>query len=53
MLKHNPNCMKDKITNVNFHDPELYKHMGDKLHENNKNIDNFLIALALCHTVIH
>jgi phospholipid-transporting ATPase len=40
------------ISNFNLQDEEFEKHLNDKLHENYFNINQFMIALATCHTVI-
>jgi phospholipid-transporting ATPase len=43
--------MKD-LRNVNFEDPNYYSHVSDSGHKNLENIKNFLIFLAICHTII-
>ena len=40
------------VTNVNFDDPEFYKTLSSKQHENHENVKRFLEALGICHTVI-
>ena len=47
-----PNFVEDNITNVNFEDPEFFKHLTNPSHENYKDIRNYLDCLALCHTVL-
>eukprot|EP00353_Schmidingerella_taraikaensis_P000158 CAMPEP_0185596492 /NCGR_PEP_ID=MMETSP0434-20130131/80788_1 /TAXON_ID=626734 ORGANISM="Favella taraikaensis, Strain Fe Narragansett Bay" /NCGR_SAMPLE_ID=MMETSP0434 /ASSEMBLY_ACC=CAM_ASM_000379 /LENGTH=96 /DNA_ID=CAMNT_0028225007 /DNA_START=916 /DNA_END=1206 /DNA_ORIENTATION=- len=39
-------------TNFNFFDPEFEQHLGDPAHPNHRNIVNFLMHLAVCHTVV-
>ena len=41
-----------KMQNFNFYDPTFESHIQNHLHENNKNIVDFLTHLAICHTVI-
>lgn len=41
-----------EITNVRFFDPDFFKHAEDIHHENYDRIHEFLIHLALCHTVV-
>lgn len=52
MAQRKPNYVEDNITNVNFEDPVFYEHLKDLNHPNNKNINNYLNCLALCHTVL-
>lgn len=52
MQRFNPNMKQDNVTNVCFDDPTFYSHYSDKNHKNNKDINAFMLALALCHTVI-
>ena len=40
------------VTNVNFDDPEFYKHYANPQHMNYQNILNFIEAIGICHTVI-
>lgn len=47
-----PNFEQDNITNVNFEDQHFFDHLNNTAHPNNKNIQNYLDCLALCHTVI-
>ncbi len=44
--------MEPGVTNVNFDDPQLYEHLGDKSHSNYQQIHKFLEILGLCHTII-
>ena len=41
-----------EISNVNFDDPNFYKHFKDKSSENYEYIEKVLLLLALCHTII-
>lgn len=51
----NANCedavLKD-VTNFNFTDDKFRDHLKDKSHPNHKNIENILLHLACCHTVV-
>lgn len=38
---------------MNFHDETFHSHLNDNMHANHNNINEFLLYLALCHTVIH
>lgn len=40
------------VTNVNFEDPNLAKHLANPDHQNNQMLKRFFEALGLCHTVI-
>ena len=40
------------ITNFNFFDPEFEMHLSNPQHPNHNKIVNFLMHLALCHTVV-
>ena len=40
------------IPNFNFYDPEFDMHLREPSHPNHKNIVNFLLHLALCHTIV-
>lgn len=40
------------IENVKFHDLAFFVHMQNEYHPNYQNIHNFLLHLAVCHTVI-
>ena len=40
------------IPNFNFYDPEFDMHLKDPSHPNHKNIVNFLLHLAICHTIV-
>jgi len=37
---------------VNFEDPNFWEHYENRLHENQGNIDKFLVHLALCHSIL-
>ena len=37
---------------MNFHDPKFYKHLSNPDHSNHDKIIDFLICLAVCHTII-
>lgn len=39
------------VTNFNFEDEDFLQHYSDPNHPNYQNIHNFLLSLALCHTV--
>lgn len=41
-----------KVSNFNFFDPEFEQHLRDPSHPNHRNIVNFLMHLALCHTIV-
>lgn len=43
---------QEEISNVNFDDPQFYKHLRDKRSENFEYIEKVLLNLALCHTII-
>ena len=40
------------VRNFNFYDPEFEEHLKDQSHPNHKNIVNFLLHMALCHTIV-
>lgn len=40
------------ITNVDFEDKTLFEHWNNSTHPNSGNISKYILALALCHTVI-
>lgn len=40
------------IPNFNFYDPEFDMHLREPSHPNHKNIVNFLLHMALCHTIV-
>ena len=40
------------IPNFNFCDPEFEMHLREPSHPNHRNIVNFLLHLALCHTIV-
>ena len=40
------------VRNFNFYDPEFEEHLKDPSHPNHKNIVNFLLHMALCHTIV-
>ena len=40
------------VPNFNFYDPEFDMHLREPSHPNHKNIVNFLLHLALCHTIV-
>lgn len=44
--------MDEEVSNVNFDDPNFYKHWRDKSSENYEYIEKVLFNLALCHTII-
>ena len=41
-----------KVSNFNFYDPEFERHLKDPSHRNHRKIVNFLMHLALCHTIV-
>lgn len=41
-----------RVANVNFTDPNFWEQINDPNHENYKNLEKFLVLLALCHTII-
>ena len=43
-------ALEKKVTNFNFHDDEFTNHSQDPSHPNYQNIQNFIEALALCHS---
>lgn len=43
---------QEEISNVNFDDPQFYKHLRDRRSENYDYIEKVLLNLALCHTII-
>ncbi len=43
---------QEEISNVNFDDPQFYKHLRDRRSENFEYIEKVLLNLALCHTII-
>ena len=45
-------CQSSAIPNFNFYDPEFDMHLREPSHPNHKNIVNFLLHLALCHTIV-
>ena len=40
------------MPNFNFYDPEFEMHLREPSHPNHKNIVNFLLHLAVCHTIV-
>jgi magnesium-transporting ATPase (P-type) len=52
MLRRNPNFVTDRVTNVNFNDDAFYSHRDDPDHENYENINQYILFLALCHTIV-
>jgi len=40
------------VTNFKFSDPIFETHLADKNHENHHNIVNYLVHIALCHTIL-
>ncbi len=49
----NPQSAEAKrIENVNFEDPVFYNHFNDRSSVNYKSIEDMLLHLALCHTII-
>jgi len=40
------------VSNFNFFDPDFENHLRDTSHPNHRNIVNFLMHLALCHTIV-
>ena len=53
-LSSGPSAKNDNhtVSNFNFFDPEFEKHLRDPFHPNHRNILNFLMHLALCHTIV-
>ena len=52
MLAFNPRLNEDNISNVNFDDPEFYSHLTDSSYKNHRKVLNFILSLAICHTII-
>ena len=40
------------VDNFNFFDPQFDEHLRDTQHPNHENIVNFLLHLAICHTIV-
>ena len=49
---HGPPHTEREVTNFKFHDPTFMAHLHNKCHENHLNIVDFLLHLAVCHTVL-
>jgi phospholipid-transporting ATPase len=45
-------CVEKDVTNFNFYDENISKHLIDKSHENYDFIERFMTHLAICHTVV-
>ena len=43
---------KESVTNFKFEDSLFEAHLADKNHENHSNIINYLVHIALCHTIL-
>ena len=50
--KHRLAQMGDGITNCSFMDDRFFEHKNDRYHENQGYIRDYLMVLAVCHTVI-
>ena len=46
------NSSMRKVKNFDFYDPLLQDHLDDPSHENWQQLHDYIIALALCHTVL-
>lgn len=47
-----PDTYAPGVTNVNFEDAEIWKHLDDPEHPNHHNVNRFIECLGICHTVI-
>ena len=43
---------EEPTANFKFSDPLFEAHLADKNHENHQNILNYLVHIALCHTIL-
>ena len=50
--QHSSRMSPENTSNFNFFDPEFNQHLSNPSHPNHRNIVNFLMHLALCHTVV-
>lgn len=44
--------MADQLTNCSFMDDKFFEHLSKKDHDNQFYITNYIMILAVCHTVI-